>query len=195
VFGARRAAAGKVEIHGKAMQGRTTTAAMRAGMALVTEDRARTGLVLGLPVRDNIILATMAGPLMSMSRATNRAAKRIDELDIKPEGCSTRLAWQLSGGNQQKVVLAKWLETQPTVLLLDEPTRGVDMATRVDIYRMVDQLARSGLGILLISSDLTEAIGTSDRLLVMREGRLVGELDPATTTEEEVLAHSIGAAK
>jgi ABC-type sugar transport system ATPase subunit len=101
-------------------------------------------------------------------------------------------AWQLSGGNQQKVVLAKWLETEPTILLLDEPTRGVDMATRVDIYRMVDSLARSGLGILMVSSDLTEAIGASDRVLVMREGRLVGEFDSAETSEEEVLACSIG---
>jgi ABC-type sugar transport system ATPase subunit len=192
VFGARQATGGTMAVRGRILRARNPKTAMRLGMALVTEDRGRTGLVLGLPVRDNVILATMKGPLMRMRPASVRASRRIKELDIRPAGCATQPAWQLSGGNQQKTVLAKWLETEPSILLLDEPTRGVDMATRIDIYRMVDSLARAGLAILLISSDLTEAIGASDRLLVMREGQMVGELDPASVTEEEVLAYSIG---
>jgi ribose transport system ATP-binding protein len=100
----------------------------------------------------------------------------------------------LSGGNQQKVVLAKWLLTRPRVLILDEPTRGVDMATRVDIYRMIDELTREGVAILLISSDLAEVLGATDRVLVMRGGRLVAEVGSADTTEDEVLAHSVGVA-
>jgi ribose transport system ATP-binding protein len=193
VFGARRATGGEMTVRGRRVRAKTPKIAMRQGISLVTEDRARTGLVLGMSVRDNIILATMKGPLLRMRRAGVRAGKRIEALDIRPAGCAARPTWQLSGGNQQKVVLAKWLEAQPQILLLDEPTRGVDMATRIDIYKMVDSLARSGLGILLVSSDLTEAIGASDRLLVMREGRLVGDLEPSAVTEEEVLAYSIGA--
>jgi ribose transport system ATP-binding protein len=192
VFGARRPVGGQINLGGQPLRARTPKAALRRRMALVTEDRGHTGLVLGMSVRDNVILATMKGPLLRMRRASARAAQRIEQLSIKPADCAARPVWQLSGGNQQKVVLAKWLEVAPQVLLLDEPTRGVDMATRIDIYRMVDSLARSGMGILLISSDLTEAIGASDRLLVMREGTMAAELDPASVTEEEVLAYSIG---
>ena len=117
------------------------------------------------------------------------------DLSIQPANCAKLEAWQLSGGNQQKVVLAKWLLTKPTILILDEPTRGVDMATRVQIYSMIDDLARKGLSVLMVSSDLTEAIGAADRVLVMREGGLVGEFQAADTSEDEVLACSIGIKK
>jgi len=100
--------------------------------------------------------------------------------------------WQLSGGNQQKVVVSKWLLTNPSVLILDEPTRGVDMATRAEIYQKIDELARSGISILMVSSDLSEAISMADRILVMREGRIVKELNAALTDEEEVLGYAIG---
>ena len=101
-------------------------------------------------------------------------------------------AWQLSGGNQQKTVIAKWLLTTPSILILDEPTRGVDMATRVDIYKKIDELASSGISILMVSSDLTEAVSMADRLLVMRNGRVLKELDAAKTSEDEVLSYAIG---
>ncbi|MEV4511421.1 sugar ABC transporter ATP-binding protein [Dactylosporangium sp. NPDC049525] len=187
VFGATRPTTGTAF--------RTPGEAIRAGTAMVTEDRAGSGLVLGMTVRDNIGLttwrSTARGPLIDRRRQRADAAAMIQELAIAPQGCANMPVVHLSGGNQQKVVLAKWLLTGPRVLILDEPTRGVDMATRVDIYRMVDRLARDGLAVLLISSDLTEVLGATDRVLVMRQGRLTGELPSAGTTEEQVLERAI----
>ncbi|GIH07124.1 ribose import ATP-binding protein RbsA 2 [Rhizocola hellebori] len=170
--------------------------AIKDGLAFVTEDRARSGLVLGMPVRDNISLTTWRsnakGPFIDASAQRRDVARMVEQLGIRPANCAAMPAVHLSGGNQQKVVLAKWLLRNPRVLLLDEPTRGVDMATRVDIYRMVDQLARQGLAVLLISSELTEVIGATDRVLVMHQGRITGELNSADTGEDEVLAYAMG---
>ncbi|MEV4758628.1 sugar ABC transporter ATP-binding protein [Micromonospora sp. NPDC049559] len=175
---------------------RSPARAIAAGLALVTEDRKRTGLVTGMTVRDNIALATLyptsrAG-LIDRARQRRDVHGMIERLAIRPAHCASMPVGLLSGGNQQKAVLAKWLLARPRVLILDEPTRGVDMATRVEIYRMVDELAREGLAVLLISSDLTEVIGATDRVLVMRQGRLAGELESGRTTEDEVLAHAVG---
>ena len=194
VFGARPPSGGIVEVNGRSRRFKSPAQAIRAGLALVTEDRQRTGLVLGLTVSENITLATMKGPLLSVAKRRADSRQMIERLSIQPERCANLAAWQLSGGNQQKAVLAKWLLTKPAILLLDEPTRGVDMATRVEIYRAIDELARLGVSVLMVSSDLTEAIGVADRVLVMRAGRLVRELDAATTSEDEVLACSIGSA-
>ncbi|MFC7584629.1 ATP-binding cassette domain-containing protein [Nonomuraea antimicrobica] len=145
-----------------------------------------------MSVRDNIALTTLKGPLIDLARQRDQIGGMIDRLGIRPAGCAPMSVEHLSGGNQQKAVLAKWLLRNPRVLLLDEPTRGVDMATRVEIYRMIDTLARDGVAVLLISSDLTEVIGASDRVLVMAHGRIVGELRSDQTSEDEVLAHSMG---
>ncbi|WP_394830070.1 sugar ABC transporter ATP-binding protein [Pendulispora rubella] len=173
-------------------------AAIRAGVALVTEDRARSGLVLGMTVRDNMSMTTWHAngtrgwrPLLDAQRQTRDVARMVEELGIRPADCVSMQAMHLSGGNQQKVVLGKWLLTHPRVLLLDEPTRGVDMAARVDIYRVIDELARQGLAILLISSDLTEVIGATDRILVMNQGRIAGELRSAQATEDQTLTLAI----
>jgi ABC-type sugar transport system ATPase subunit len=115
----------------------------------------------------------------------------IKSLNIKTPSVHT-IVQTLSGGNQQKVVISKWLLTNPSILILDEPTRGVDMATRVDIYQKIDELAVSGISILMVSSDLTEAVSMADRVLVMRNGRVVKEMDAARTSEDEVLAYAIG---
>jgi ABC-type sugar transport system ATPase subunit len=192
IFGARRPTSGNIVVHGEVRKIKSPRQAIDLGMALVTEDRKRTGLVLKMLVKDNVGLATMKGPLINLTAQDNQVKSMIDELSILPDGCANMPVWQLSGGNQQKTVLAKWMLTNPTILILDEPTRGVDMATRVDIYKMIDALARSGLSVLLVSSDLTEAIGATDRVLVMRDGQLSGELDSASTTEDEVLSYSIG---
>ncbi|WP_238015058.1 sugar ABC transporter ATP-binding protein [Dactylosporangium sp. AC04546] len=167
--------------------------AIRHGVAMVTEDRAGSGLVLGLTVRDNIGLTTWHGAWIDQARQRRDVATMIERLDIRPPGCAAMPVVRLSGGNQQKAVLAKWLLVEPKVLILDEPTRGVDMATRVEIYRMVDGLAREGLAVLLISSDLTEVLGATDRVLVMNQGRITGELPSEGTTEDQVLERAIAA--
>jgi ABC-type sugar transport system ATPase subunit len=192
IFGARRPHSGSISIGGAVKRFNTPANAIKTGLALVTEDRQRTGLVLGLKVCENINLATMRGPLLSMARRRSHSELMINKLSIKPNRCRNMEAWQLSGGNQQKVVISKWLLTNPSILILDEPTRGVDMATRVDIYQKIDELAVAGISILMVSSDLTEAVSMADRVLVMRNGRVTKELDAAGTSEDEVLAYAIG---
>ncbi|GAA2664470.1 sugar ABC transporter ATP-binding protein [Streptomyces aculeolatus] len=173
-------------------------AAIDAGLALVTEDRQRSGLVLGLTAAENIGLTTLRtatrGPLLDGPRRRREAADMVRRLDIRPANCAALPVWTLSGGNQQKAVLAKWLLTKPRVLLLDEPTRGVDVATRAEIYRTLDELARGGMAVLLVSSDLTEVIGASDHVLVMHEGRLVADVPAEGATEDGVLSYAIGRA-
>jgi ABC-type sugar transport system ATPase subunit len=193
IFGARRPDSGSISISGVTKRFRTPASAIKAGLALLTEDRQRTGLVLGLKVGENINLATMRGLILSMAKCRSNAELMIDKLSIQPKRNSRSMdAWQLSGGNQQKVVIAKWLLTNPSILILEEPTRGVDMATRVDIYQKIDELASAGTSILMVSSDLTEAVSMADRVLVMRNGRVQKELDAARTNEDEVLTYAIG---
>ncbi|MEV8367772.1 sugar ABC transporter ATP-binding protein [Streptomyces niveus] len=197
VFGAEPARTGAVRAPGSdAVRFHSPREAIAAGLALVTEDRKGTGLVLGLSTAENIGLTTLRtttrGPLLDTARRRRDVVSMVDRLDIRPAHSAKLPVRTLSGGNQQKAVLAKWLLTGPRVLLLDEPTRGVDMATRAEIYRMLDQLARDGMAILLISSDLTEVLGATDRVLVMHEGRIAAELPSEGTTEDTVLAHAIG---
>ena len=192
IFGARRPDSGSISIGGIPQRFNAPSNAIKAGLAMVTEDRQRTGLVLGLKVDENITLATMHGILLSMAKRRADAELMIDKLSIKPKWSRNIEAWQLSGGNQQKIVIAKWLLTNPSILILDEPTRGVDMAARVDIYQKIDELACAGISILMVSSDLTEAVSMADRVLVMQNGRLLKELDAAKTNEDEVLAYAIG---
>ncbi|MEU3184081.1 sugar ABC transporter ATP-binding protein [Streptomyces sp. NPDC006923] len=197
VFGAEPARSGSVRAAGSETERfRSPREAIAAGLALVTEDRKRTGLVLGLTTAENIGLATLRtatrGPLLDTGRRRRDVAAMVERLDIRPAHSAKLPVRALSGGNQQKAVLAKWLLTGARVLLLDEPTRGVDMATRAEIYRMLDELARGGMAVLLISSDLTEVLGATDRVLVMREGRITADLPSDRTTEDTVLAHAIG---
>jgi ABC-type sugar transport system ATPase subunit len=197
LFGAQHATSGTVELDGRPVSFGSPKAAIRAGVALLTEDRKRDGLVPAMPIRDNSSLATLRGMgrhgLVDRRRQRRLVEGMVDELDIRPPNIDV-VVGHLSGGNQQKVVLSKWLLAKPRLLILDEPTRGVDMTTRVDLYRMIDALARTGVGVLLVSSDLTEVLGTTDRVLVLREGRLVAALDTAATSEDEVLGCSVGVA-
>ncbi|MCJ7511546.1 MAG: sugar ABC transporter ATP-binding protein [Anaerolineales bacterium] len=195
IFGAEPFDAGEVRLDGKPIRPRSPREAVRQGIALLTEDRKRDGLVLVCTIRDNASMASFE----SLSRwgvidrrvQEARVRQKVHELDIRPP-LLDRLARQLSGGNQQKLVLAKWLMTQARVLILDEPTRGVDVATKVEIYQLISDLAADGIGILLISSELPEILGLSDRALVMREGRLVGEFTRAEASEERLLASAAG---
>jgi ribose transport system ATP-binding protein len=197
LFGAAPISAGELRLAGRAVRLRSPKEAIDAGIAFVTEDRKGSGLVLDLSVRDNASLATLPRfrrrGLLDRGRQAAAIGELEERLDVRPRG-QQRPVKQLSGGNQQKVVLAKWLLSRPKVLILDEPTRGVDVAARVDLYRMIDELTRAGLGVLMISSDLTEVIGATDRVLVMHEGRLAADVRSDQTDEEALLAHSIGVA-
>jgi ABC-type sugar transport system ATPase subunit len=195
VFGARPADAGSVRLDGAEARFATPAAAVGHGVAMLTEDRKGDGLALALSVLDNAGLASFPrfsrrGVIDRRRRAALVGAK-LDELAVRPRD-PVRPVRQLSGGNQQKVVLAKWLLVEGAELFIfDEPTRGVDVGTRVEIYRMIRDLAVAGAAVLLISSELPEVIGLADRLLVMRGGRLVAEL-PADVAAEEVFAHAAG---
>lgn len=190
VFGVDPYDSGTVTLAGAPIPAKNPTAAMRAGIALVPEDRRKQGLVLDSSVSKNITMAiqrklTSAGLLTD--KAENTAAQIwASRLEVKSAALDT-VAGTLSGGNQQKVVLGKWLATNPKVLIIDEPTRGIDVGTKSEVHRLLSQLAGEGMGILMISSELPEVLGMADRVLVMREGRITAELDRADATSESVM--------
>jgi ABC-type sugar transport system ATPase subunit len=171
--------------------------AIRHGFALLTEDRKRLGLLLDEPVAVNVTLASLKdlarGLLLDSSAERAAAADAIKALGIRAASGDVS-AGTLSGGNQQKVLVARWLRTRPRVLLLDEPTRGVDVGARQEIYALVDRLSRDGLAVVLVSSDLTELLGLADRVLVLRTGRVVAEFPRAVASPEAVMAAATGAA-
>ena len=195
IFGADRVSGGEIHLDGQRISTRSPRDAVRAGIALVTEDRKRDGLVMHCSIRDNVSLAILQqlsrGGVLDTHRRDTLVRAQVRELSVHPDDIR-RLARQLSGGNQQKVVLAKWLLAQAHVLILDEPTRGVDVATKVEIYRIISALAERGAAILIISSELPEILGMSDRAIVMREGRLAGEFETALASEESLLACAAG---
>ena len=195
LYGADRATAGEITLDGIPLIPKSPREALRAGIALLTEDRLGDGLVRGMSVCDNITMASMSAVsrcgVLNRTRQRQRAEHQVRALAIRPASIERDVA-TLSGGNQQKVVLAKWLLTKARLLILDEPTRGVDIGARRDIYEAIAKLLGEGMSVLLISSDLPEVIGMSDRVLVMREGRLVGEFGRALATEELLLASASG---
>ncbi|HTU93006.1 MAG TPA: sugar ABC transporter ATP-binding protein [Gemmataceae bacterium] len=196
IFGADRKEAGTVELDGRMLDIRSPRDAIRAGIALLTEDRKAQGLVLAQSVRDNFALPNLNrfSFLGFVRRRAERQAlaRHIEELRIRLASAE-QPARNLSGGNQQKVVLAKWLERHCEVLLFDEPTRGIDVGAKVEIYRLINDLAAAGKAIVLISSELPEVLGMSDRVLVMHEGRLTGEItDVERATQEDILRLEVG---
>lgn len=197
IFGAEPPTSGEIYLEGKAIKPRSPRDAVEAGIALLTEDRKRDGLVLGCSIRDNVSLATMDQMshwvFLDRRQQDAQVLSEVQRLGIRPPQIG-RLVEQLSGGNQQKVALAKWLLSQARVLILDEPTRGVDVATKVELYHIIADLSAGGVGVLLISSELPEILGMCDRTLVMREGHLVGEFTRAQASEESLLACAAGVA-
>jgi ribose transport system ATP-binding protein len=195
LFGADAATSGEISLKGQAVHLRKPEDGVRAGIAFLTEDRKRSGLVLSASIRDNISLAApkrmSRWSILSPDEQDKLVRAAIKELNIRPPD-PARLVRQLSGGNQQKVALAKWLLTSPEIFILDEPCRGVDVATKVEIYRTMRDLTERGAGILLISSEMLEILGMSDRILVIREGRIVGELSREEASEERLLALAAG---
>jgi rhamnose transport system ATP-binding protein len=195
LFGIDRPSAGEVLLDGRPVHFTSPSAALRAGIAYVPEDRHQDGLVLDFSVADNITLPILPRlfPRLFVRRPVERALAReyATRLQVRMTGVN-QLAQALSGGNQQKVVIAKWLATNPRVLILDEPTRGVDIGAKVEVHRIISDLAASGLGIILISSDLPEVLAMSDRILVLHEGRLTAAFPRAEATEERVMFAATG---
>jgi rhamnose transport system ATP-binding protein len=195
VFGVDRYDAGRVEVAGRRLPGASPTAAMSAGIALVPEDRRQQGLVMDGSIERNIGLtglrALRRGPVVSRRAERDRAADWAIRLRLKYTRLSDAVG-VLSGGNQQKVVLAKWLSTEPSVLIVDEPTRGIDVGTKAEVHRLLSELAAQGLAVLMISSDLPEVLAMADRVLVMHEGRLAAEIAGPEATEETVMAAATG---
>lgn len=193
VFGAHPIDSGEVWLNGSRLDGERPDLAVASGLGLLTEDRKRTGLCLNLSLAHNLTLANV-GALVKrwrLQRKREREAARdyIEKLRIRPADPAKTVA-RMSGGNQQKMLLARWLFASSQVFMLDEPTRGVDVAARSEIYRAINKLAESGAAVVMVSSDLPELLGMSDRILVMRRGRLVAELNARHATQEEVLKHA-----
>jgi ABC-type sugar transport system ATPase subunit len=190
LFGIRRASSGEILIHGRPQRIRSPGEAIRRGLALVTEDRKTTGLNLLGTVEENISLAAIGRlarfGLIRKSEEHARTEESIEKLRIKTLSRDA-LVSSLSGGNQQKVVLAKWLMTTPEVIILDEPTRGIDVGAKRDIYLLIGELARQGKAVIVISSELIEIMGLADRILVMAEGRMTGELTRDAFSQERIM--------
>ena len=181
---------GEIEVDGKRVRGGDPGRAVQAGLGLLTEDRKRLGLLLELTIRENASIADL-GELSHMFMVDRREERGL--VDRYLGGLRLRArSWEqpvtsLSGGNQQKVLLARWLATKAKVLLFDEPTKGVDVGAKAEIYKVIGDLAAEGLGVVVVSSYLPEVLGLADRVLVMRGGTVVGELPAEGATEEDVL--------
>lgn len=191
IFGADRYTSGSVTLNGDVVQFRTPADAIRNHVGFVTENRRDEGLVMTLDICQNITLPALksvqsSSGALSLKREKQVGQRFMDELAIKAVNGQQKVA-TLSGGNQQKVVLAKWLEVAPEVLIMDEPTRGIDVGAKTEIYAIMNQLKEKGVGILMISSELPEVLGMSDRIMVMREGRIAGELNRETATQASIM--------
>jgi rhamnose transport system ATP-binding protein len=195
IFGIDKPDAGTVTVSGRRLPPGRPTAAMAAGLAFVPEDRRQQGLVMDLSIKRNATLSSLKrlSRLGLVGGAAERALAEAwaERLRLKFHSLDDPVA-TLSGGNQQKVVLAKWLSTEPKVLIVDEPTRGIDVGTKAEVHRLLSDLAGEGLAVLMISSELPEVLGMADRILVMHEGRITGELSRDEADEERVMRAATG---
>ena len=186
---------GQVRVEGRPVEIRSTVDAVNQGIFLVTEDRKRFGLVLGMDVKANTVMASLqrvskAG-VLDENAEVFETTRLVDRLRTKVTSVEMRTR-NLSGGNQQKVVLQKALMTRPKLLILDEPTRGIDVGAKFEIYKIMNELIDAGVAIVMISSEMEEVLGMSDRILVMSQGRLTGELARDEATQETIMHASIG---
>jgi ribose transport system ATP-binding protein len=202
IYGADPRTSGTIELDGKPLDIVRPIQAVNAGIVYLTEDRKGQGLFLDMTVQENINLQVVGrdagkGGLLDLKKAKLRAVDAIKALSIRVAGPIVEVG-SLSGGNQQKVLLSRLLETKPRVLILDEPTRGVDIGAKSEIYRIIDDLVKAGVGVLVISSEMPEVVGIADRVLVMREGEIVGEVGGSTGVEisqENIIALAAGLAQ
>lgn len=196
IFGADRATGGEVRLDGKRLEIHTPHDAIKLGVGYVPEDRKIEGLFLGMTSHENIVMNVMEREarfgVLDRSRNGAITARAIERLNIKVASPRTA-AGSLSGGNQQKLLLARWLEIQPNVLILDEPTRGVDVGAKSEIYKLIGEIALQGVAVIFISSELPEVVGLAQRVLVMREGRIVTEIvDQSDINQETIMAYATG---
>jgi ribose transport system ATP-binding protein len=196
IFGADPKESGEMILDGKPLDIHNPGSAIRQGIVLAPEDRKKEGLCTKLSIRDNIALPnldiiTLGSRTGRINRATEdeMIEKGKNSLTIKMSGPEAE-AGSLSGGNQQKVVVAKWLARESRVLIFDEPTRGIDVAAKVEIYEIINSLKKQGVGVIIVSSELPEVMGISDRIIVMCNGRVTGTVDPRNTTEEEIMTYA-----
>jgi ABC-type sugar transport system ATPase subunit len=193
IFGARRLLSGRIVYNGSKINGWRPGRLVRAGMAYLSEDRKSEGLITAMTIRENVTLASLFRlfrfGIISQWKESEAAGKRVQQLRIVARSIEQTVG-TLSGGNQQRTVFAKWRAAEPQLLLLDEPTRGIDVGAKSQIYKMIDEIAAQGLGVLMVSSELPELIGMSDRIYVMRGGTLVAELtEREAMTQAGILAH------
>jgi ribose transport system ATP-binding protein len=190
VYGARKSDSGTVAVNGRRLKPGSVIAAVRAGVGLAPEERKSQGLLLDQSVANNVTLASLpeysTAGFTDQRRELRDARATLERLDLRPAD-PRRIVRTLSGGNQQKAVVARWLVRDCKVLLLDEPTRGVDVGARAELYRLIHELAAAGVAVVLVSSEVPEVLGLSDRVLVMREGRLLTEAPASELTEAAIL--------
>jgi inositol transport system ATP-binding protein len=195
IFGVRRIDAGEIQVRGKSVKIKSPADAIAAGMAMLTEDRKLTGIMGVLSVKDNMTVAALPrySPRGFLRKGQMEAAclEQKDSLAIKTPTIE-QLIKLLSGGNQQKVLVSRWLLTTPDILMIDEPTRGIDVGAKAEIHRLMSALAKEGKAVLMVSSEMPEILGMSDRVLVMHEGRLTGEFSRAEATQENIMRAATG---
>ena len=197
IFGVDHLDSGEILIDGKKLEKHTPTDAIEAGIGFVPEDRKLLGLILNMTVRENTTLPClrdeMHAGILSRRRENEIAQDYVDRLDIKTPGLEQKVL-NLSGGNQQKVVIGKWLATHPKILILDEPTRGIDVGAKKEIHELMSKLAATGVGIIMISSEMPEVLGMSDRVIVMHGGKICGELSREEASQEKIMEIILSAA-
>ncbi len=190
LFGNATRKSGKIKLHGKEIKNKHPEESIKNGFALLTEERRATGIFGILDITENTTISSLkkyvSGPLLSNQGMSKDTQWAIDSMRIKTPSQSTKIR-SLSGGNQQKVILGRWLLTEPEVLLLDEPTRGIDVGAKYEIYQLIIELAEKGKTIIMASSEMPELLGVCDRILVMSNGQLAGEVDAKNTSQEEIL--------
>jgi len=194
VFGIRHIASGEITYKGKPLNIKRPQDAIRNGIGLITEDRRGTGIFGVLSVTDNVAIASIekyldAGFILNTKKVEKLVKDNVDKLSIKTPGSKT-LIQSLSGGNQQKVIISRWLANNPDILIMDEPTRGIDVGAKYEIYQIMIQLAKQGKAIVMISSEMAELIGMSDRIAVMCNGRITGELTGKEATQEKIMYYA-----
>lgn len=195
IFGSRKITSGYMELGHKKVKFTSPKMAIEHGLGLVPEDRKAQGLFLNMAVWQNIVIAgikkTTRFGFIRKAETQKISTSLVDRLSIKTPSLGQQVK-NLSGGNQQKVIIARWLSLKPKILILDEPTRGIDVGAKVEIHNLLKELATEGVGVLMISSELPEILGVSDRILVMKEGHLVAELDPELSSQDEIMQAAAG---